>query len=159
MTPLERLASGAVAGFVATGPMTLVMDRLFRQLPVTRRYPLPPRVVTREAARTAGAHRTLSSRELNGLTLLAHFGYGAACGAAYAALTPRSPVPHPIGAVGWGLAVWAGSYLGWLPALGLHPPATREPAERNNLMLAAHVVWGGVAGTLLEAFDRPTRAV
>jgi hypothetical protein len=99
-----------------------------------------------------GAHRQLSSRELNGLTLLAHFGYGAACGAAYAALVPRSPVPHPVGGVGWGLAVWTGSYLGWLPALGLHPPATREPRERNALMLAAHVVWGATAGTLLETF-------
>ena len=120
---------------------------------VTRRYALPPRIVTREATEAVGAHHKFSSQELNGLTLLAHFGYGAACGAAYAALAPRSPVPHPVGAIGWGLAVWAGSYLGWLPSLGLHRSATREPRERNGLMLAAHVVWGAAAGTLLEAFD------
>ena len=155
MTTLERLAAGAVAGFVATAPMTLVMDRMHRRLPVTRRQALPPRIVTREAAESVGADRQLSSRELNGLALLAHFGYGAACGATYAALIPRSRVPHPVGAMGWGLAVWAGSYLGWLPALGLHPPATREPRDRNGLMIAAHAVWGAAAGTMLEAFDRP----
>jgi hypothetical protein len=158
MTTGERLAAGAIAGFAATAPMTFVMDRLYRRLRAAGWSALPPRIVTRQAAEAVGAHRELSSRELNGLTLLAHFGYGAACGAAYAALTPRSPVPHPVGAVGWGLAVWAGSYLGWLPAVGLHPSATREPRDRNGLMIAAHIVWGAATGALLEAFERSRSA-
>jgi hypothetical protein len=35
-----------------------------------------------------------------------------------------------------------------LPSIDLHRPATREPAERNGLMIAAHVVWGAAIGAL-----------
>jgi len=52
--------------------------------------------------------------------------------------------------VGYGLVVWAGSYLGLLPAVGLHRPATREPAGRNGMMIGAHVVFGAVLGLLAE---------
>jgi hypothetical protein len=50
--------------------------------------------------------------------------------------------------------VWAGSYLGLLPMTGLLHSATRERAERNALMIAAHVVWGGVLGALAEHANR-----
>jgi len=52
--------------------------------------------------------------------------------------------------VGFGLLVWAGSYLGLLPAVGLHRPATRESARRNGMMIASHVVWGAVLGAMVE---------
>jgi hypothetical protein len=48
--------------------------------------------------------------------------------------------------VGFGLAVWAVSYLGWLPAAGILSPATEHPARRNALMIGAHVVWGATTG-------------
>jgi hypothetical protein len=52
--------------------------------------------------------------------------------------------------VGFGLAVWAGSYLGWLPAAGIISPATEHPARRNALMIAAHAVWGAGVGVAVE---------
>jgi hypothetical protein len=48
------------------------------------------------------------------------------------------------------VAVWAGSYLGWLPAAGILSPATEHPARRNALMIASHVVWGAAAGVIVE---------
>lgn len=36
------------------------------------------------------------------------------------------------------------------------PSATRAPAGRNALMIAAHLVWGGVLGLITEAVQRPT---
>ena len=52
--------------------------------------------------------------------------------------------------VGFGVAVWAGSYLGWLPAAGIISPATEHPPRRNALMIAAHVVWGAAAGMMVN---------
>jgi hypothetical protein len=62
-----------------------------------------------------------------------------------------SSKPEPMKGAAYGVAVWTGSYLGWIPTLGLLKPATRHPAERNALMLAAHLVWGAaLGGTLRE---------
>jgi uncharacterized membrane protein YagU involved in acid resistance len=49
-----------------------------------------------------------------------------------------------------GLAVWAGSYLGWLPAAGILRPATRHPWRRNLLMIIAHVIWGVTLGEVVR---------
>jgi len=53
----------------------------------------------------------------------------------------------------FGLGVWAASYLAWLPALGILPPATEAPPRRNAVMIAAHIVWGAAAGLLLDLFE------
>jgi hypothetical protein len=49
----------------------------------------------------------------------------------------------------FGLAVWAGSYLGWLPATGIRHHAKEDPPARNALMIAAHVVYGGATGAIV----------
>ena len=125
---MRRLVYGSLAGLAATLPMTAAMGRLHRRLPENQRYALPPREIV---AAAGGPERP-------GATLLAHFGYGALTGALFALQPRRSPL---VGA-GFGVAVWAASYLGWIPALGLLAPATRHPARRNALMLAAHLAWG-----------------
>jgi uncharacterized membrane protein YagU involved in acid resistance len=105
------------------------------------------------AARKAGVDvdSDLDEDERNGLTLLAHFGYGTAVGALYAPIAPRGWAASTLGGVGYGLLVWAGSYLGLLPAIGLLSPATRHPPRRNALMIAAHVVWGATLGAVAGA--------
>ncbi|ACI99935.1 hypothetical protein [Rhodospirillum centenum] len=150
-TALEMLAAGAVAGFAATAPMTLAMTALHAALPAAEQAPLPPRPLTRQVLRRSGLPWPEDGMVKRSLTLGAHFGYGAATGAAYP-LWRRAVGPGPGSGAAFGLAVWAGSYLGWIPALGLLPPATRHSGRRVALMLAAHVVWG--AATALVA-DRP----
>jgi hypothetical protein len=49
-----------------------------------------------------------------------------------------------------GVAIWAGSYLGWLPTVGILTPATRHPWRRNLLMIVAHVIWGVALGEGLQ---------
>jgi hypothetical protein len=41
--------------------------------------------------------------------------------------------------------------MGWLPALGILQPATKHPAQRNALMIVAHLVWGSVTGLVFAA--------
>jgi uncharacterized membrane protein YagU involved in acid resistance len=156
----RELLAGSVAGLAATVPMTAVMELLHRPLPPGQRRPLPPRRVTMRAADAVGVADDLSEPERVGLTTAAHFGFGAAAGSVYGLLAPRDPVPAAAG-VAYGLAVWAGSYMGWLPAMGLHPHPADEPAGRVAATVAAHVVWGAVLGVLtarmLPEEDRAVR--
>ena len=127
-----RLAIGGIAGFVATMAMTAAMRRMHGRLPAKERYPLTPREIV---------DATLAPPEAAApdLTLIAHFAYGAGCGALIAAAHPR------IGRFGGALAgggVWLASYMGWIPAFGVLKPATEHPLRRNAVMLAAHFTWG-----------------
>ncbi|HMG48038.1 MAG TPA: hypothetical protein VK614_11325 [Allosphingosinicella sp.] len=135
-----RLAIGAIAGFVATMAMTAAMRRLHKRLPARERYPLPPREIVDAALAPPAAPAP-------DLTLIAHFAYGAGCGALIAAANPR------IGKVGGALAgggIWLASYMGWIPAFGVLKPATEHPMRRNAVMLGAHFVWGWSASEAIR---------
>ena len=142
-----ELLIGAIAGVVATTAMTLSMAAMFRRLARPERYPLPPRELTEQAAAAAGARHAMDEPQMQAATLASHFGFGALMGSLYAPVFPgrRSGVGS---GVGFGLFVWTASYLGWVPGLGLLRPATEHPARRNGLMIAAHVVWGAVLGSV-----------
>ena len=149
---MNRILLGALAGLAATAPMTLAMKLMHEQLPREERYPLPPRQVTEGMAEKAGVNEALDEEEREAATWVSHFAYGTACGALYGALSGERVDSRPVLAgVGFGVAVWAGSYLGWLPAAGILSPATEHPARRNALMIAAHVVWGATTGAALAA--------
>jgi uncharacterized membrane protein YagU involved in acid resistance len=153
---VNRYLAGAIAGTLATVPMTWVMATLFRRLPQDDQYPLPPREITNEVTRRAGRRQNLSEGQHQLLSLTAHFSYGSLTGALYpAALYPRSlsravrgmPLYQALFGAGYGVAIWAGSYMGWVPALRLLGPLTAQPAARRRLMICAHLVWG--ASTVL----------
>lgn len=143
-----RLLLGLVAGTAASVAMTAAMRRLFPELPAEEQYPLPPREILDrvEPAAPFPAERSLQ-------TLLAHLGYGALTGALYAALPRR-----PSGFV-YGPAIWALSYLGWLPGLRILKPAQHHPAKRNLLMLAVHLVWGGTLAWSLRELEASMKDV
>lgn len=143
-----HVVDGLAAGFVATGPMTAFMEAAWQHLPTKYQYPLPPREITEEVGESAGYWDEVSERTKWASTMAAHFGYGAACGAMYSLVVPKSRQGIGTG-VAFGLGVWSMSYLGLLPALGVLSLATKHPASRNALMIAAHAVWGGVLGAML----------
>jgi uncharacterized membrane protein YagU involved in acid resistance len=147
------LLRGLAAGFVATAPMTAFMEEVWTQLPRRQQYPLPPREITREVGKLAGVWQQLSESEKFASTLAAHFAYRAVCGGVFATTVPTAKQNLRTG-IGFGLGVWTASYLGFLPALGVLSPATRHPARRNALMIAAHVVWGGTLGGLMQCKRR-----
>jgi putative membrane protein len=144
----SRLLTGAVAGFAATVPMTVAMEAMHRRLPPPQRYPLPPRRIAMRAAGKAGVREHLDEPERKAVTMVSHFGYGTAVGSLFGAIAPKDPVRAAAAGAGFGLLVWAVSYLGLMPAFGLHPPATKEPARRNGLMIGAHLVWGATLGAI-----------
>lgn len=148
------LAIGALAGFVATAPMSASMSIMKRFLPRHEQYPLPPHLITMEVAEQAGVKDELSPPVRSAAAAAAHFGYGAAAGAVYGALARHLPGPAALKGIIYGLGVWTGSYLGLLPLSGIMDSAVEHPAGRNALMIAAHVVWGSVLGAVTGALDR-----
>lgn len=152
MSVKNDLMMGAVAGLVATGPMTLSMAFMRRWLPWWQKAPLPPHQVTTNALTATGLER-LDENYHQEATLVGHFGYGAVTGTLYPVIH-QLPLPTPVKSVLYGLGVWAVSYLGWIPAVGLLRPATERPMHRNLLMIVAHIVWGATTGLLFKQWSR-----
>jgi hypothetical protein len=148
---MKSVIVGAVAGTVATIPMTLFMEALHRRLPGEPPRPLPPREVAEAFAVKAGVRADLTERDLQNLTLAIHFGYGALTGAIFGAIAPRRSASALAAGMLFGVGVWAASYLGWLPAFGVRQSPAYDPMDRTRLMLASHVVWGGATGLLARA--------
>lgn len=145
---INTLLQGAVAGCVATAPMTMVMTVLHRMLPRREQYPLPPSEIVEQIEETIGVEQHMNEQQHLGLTLFGHFGYGAAVGAGYALVHKQLPFGKIANGIVYGLLVWTVSYLGLLPVAGVSRPATEHPARRNALMIAAHVVWGAATAWL-----------
>jgi uncharacterized membrane protein YagU involved in acid resistance len=145
-----RLLLGALAGVVGTAAMTVAMRALHRRLPPQHRYPLPPREIVQEVLPEPAGHRIAEDHRQT-LTMAAHFGYGAATAALYAAARP--PPSAGVGAL-YGVLVWGASYLGWIPGADILKPATQHPGRRNALMIACHLVWGATMATTLRELQR-----
>jgi uncharacterized membrane protein YagU involved in acid resistance len=147
---LRKLLKAALAGFIATAPMSISMVVGWRLLPKREKYHLPPRLITEEITERVGIKDRMSENDLVGLTILSHFGYGAIFGTTYALFEHRVPVHSSLKGALAGVILWTGSYLGWLPALGILTPATRHPWRRNLLMIVAHLIWGVTLGEVMR---------
>lgn len=143
---MRGIMKGAAAGAAATVPMTIVMEKLHEMLPSEPARPLPPREVVEALAEKAGVAHDMDETAMANVTLGAHVGYGALCGALFGLIAPKHPGTAIAAGMLFGLGVWAGSYLGFLPALDLRHDAREDPPVRNGLMIASHLVWGAATG-------------
>ena len=153
--PIDRIVLGALAGLAGTVAMTAAMRATHRHLPAAERYPLPPREII-EGALPEPVKDEVGEQGRQTATLAAHFGYGALTGAAYGLAAPRSGV---VGGAVYGVLVWAGSYFGLMPGLGVLKPAQQHPAGRNLLMIGAHLVWGGTLALTLRELEHARREI
>lgn len=142
---------GAAAGFAATVPMTVAMEALRAAMPAEHHRRMPPREIVdrtiEKAAETTGQRAELDRSDRLAVTAMAHFAFGAAAGAVYGA-TIGSRRASVLTGIAYGLAVWAAAYGVGLPSLGLHPAATQDTKDRNEVLIASHAVWGAVLGIL-----------
>src|SRR5256885_2546419 len=140
---LERMAAGGLSGAAATVVMTgwMAVGRL-----TGAHGEPPPKRLVRRLARRAGLPASRGGAGTWAASAVGHLGFGVSCGAVYATLTRRSTVPRGIA---FALAVWAVSYAGWVPALGLLPPPGRDNPRRAWTTFTAHLVYGAVLGAML----------
>ncbi len=107
--------------------------------------PLPPERIAQDViAETTG--RPAHEDEEHAVAAIAHVGFGILTGALYGLLVSglrRAPVGlvAASGAI-FGTGVWLVSYQGWVPALHIMPPASRDRPGRVATMLVSHWVYG-----------------
>ncbi len=109
----------------------------------------PPKRITGAALEAADVGHVGETRR-NLASSVAHLAFGGGMGAVFAVLRARLKPPGPALAQGlaYGMGVWAVSYKGWIPALGLMPPPERDLPGRQRTTVGAHLLYGGVLGLL-----------
>lgn len=147
-----RTISSAAAGVIATIPMTAVMFALYKYLPPSQQYELPPGQITERAVEKSGLRLRGTAKRI--ATWISHFAMGGISGAFYTPVSPVRRYPAVLKGSVFGLFVWAANYLGLLPAADILPPATEHPTRRNALMIASHLVWGAALGLLVDAVNQ-----
>ena len=156
MKVVGSLLVGATAGALSTVAMSAVMLGAKR---AGISGELPPERITRKAidaisAEPPGAHNVAA------IASVAHHAFGAFAGALFGLLTMRtgaargSPAIAAFAGMIYATGIWLVSYQGWVPALGIMAPASRDRRGRVVTMLAAHWVYGAVMGGLVTLFRR-----
>ena len=146
MTGASALVDDARGGAIATVAMSAVMIAGDRTGFMGEQ---PPTAITRFALGEAGVERP--SVAASRIAPFTHLAFGASGGAVFGLLRRLVPgVPSGLLGVGFGLAVWAVSYKGWIPALGILPPPEHDRPGRPVVMVVAHVVYGLVLARLVR---------
>jgi hypothetical protein len=152
--PLLAAGRGALAGAIATLAMSVLMlaARALRLTPQ-----LPPARITREATEAVAGEAPADEEEA-ALTSAVHVGFGAAAGALFGVLHRSLGRSGTWSAAALGVAyasiVYLVSYQGWVPALRILPPASRDDPGRVSTMVAAHWVYGATLGAVAELLRR-----
>jgi len=108
---------------------------------------LPPETITATMLHRAGVGH--SGDQQDALAAVLHFGFGAATGAAFGVIAPKPLMVRVPAGMAYGAAIWGVSYMGWVPALGIMPPAERDRRDRQAIMLAAHLIYGTALAVLI----------
>ncbi len=145
-TVLRKIAGGALAGAVGTAAMSAFMFAAWRPHVMGRK---PPERITERLLDRAGVPRGRTTQDA--LASALHVGFGMAAGSVYPLLRELLParLPRPLEGAAFGTAIWALSYKGWVPGLGLMPPADKDRPGRQEVLVAAHWVYGGVTAALV----------
>lgn len=140
--------TGAVAGALATIPMTAIMTLAQRTGQLGE---MPPRLLADTTLNAAGEHHPEAAEE-RATAAVIHLNIGALGGLLFSLLSCRANPPAPRIAQGtiFGLLIWAIAYLGFMPGVGVMPPAHEDRPNRQITMVVAHVVYGATLGWLVD---------
>ncbi|HZS86522.1 MAG TPA: DUF6789 family protein [Chloroflexota bacterium] len=145
--PIAILCEGAGAGVVATLAMTAVTVGAQAAGLLSRQ---PPARITAAFLDALGVRQRPDILQ-RALTTALHLGFGASVGAVFGLLhrSLRPPLAPALQGAIYGVLVWAASYAGWIPALGILPPPTRDRPGRPITMVLAHAVYGVTLGMIV----------
>lgn len=151
---VQAILDGALGGGIGTAAMSLAMLAAAEAGLMGEH---PPDKIAGAALDAAGVHDR-DEEEQDALAVALHFGFGIGTGALFGLLHRRLPfrVPAALHGVVFATLVWAVSYQGWVPALGIMPPASADRPDRPKVMLFAHWVYGAVLGIIVaRRVDKP----
>lgn len=152
---MNRYVRGAIGGGIATLVMTATMAAGKR---VFRFGSQPPRLITRNVLSRFGLSPGDPKTTEPVSWMTTHELFGMTCGAGYVLVRPLLPSSRYAAGLAFGGAVWAVSYLGYLPALNLYPAPEDDRRSRLGVMVIAHAVYGVVLAEVeyrLALIDEP----
>jgi hypothetical protein len=146
------LFEGGIAGSIATATMSAVM-LAGRKAGLQGDH--PPELISERLLHVAGIHGKKETKQ-DILAAVLHFGFGASMGAVFGLLRRmiHPPIVAPLQGMIFATLVWAVSYKGWLPALGILPPPEHDRPGRPQVMVTAHWVYGATLELCLVGADR-----
>jgi uncharacterized membrane protein YagU involved in acid resistance len=155
--PMEAAARGALGG-AAGGAVMYVMKQVVapKVLPQEmRREGFAPKQFVQWAETEAGHPDALTSRQEDTAAMLGHLAYSAGLGALYGvARREVDSGPAPVAGAIFGLAVWAVSFEGWMPGLGVMPATTDLPPKKRAPDIMGHVIYGVAMALVHDALER-----
>jgi uncharacterized membrane protein YagU involved in acid resistance len=114
----------------------------------------PPEGITEGLLHRAGVRAGPETEDA--VSVVAHLGFGGVAGALYGLVAPRAASVGRTLAFGaaYGTSIWAVSYAGWVPALRLMPPPTRDQPERQIVVFVNHWIYGAAVALAVRSVDR-----
>jgi hypothetical protein len=154
---VRELATGAIAGTIATAVMSTLMLTAQRAGLLGEQ---PPRKLSDAVIdRVASGHVDERTRRLG--TALVHLGIGATAAALHQWGRRLADRPRPAAVWGgvFGAVFWALNYGFVAPAIRIMPRPDHDRPGRAPVMLAANVLWGAVSAILGDRLARiPARS-
>ncbi len=143
---VRALVDGTVGGCLGTIAMSSVMVAAQK---VGALGGQPPAHIAGAGLDALGLRRT--RKEQAALAVALHLVFGSTAGALFGLLSRRLRVPlgPALQGVLFASLVWATSYKGWIPALGILPPPERDRPGRPAVMVLAHWLYGAILGAVV----------
>lgn len=144
---VQAILDGALGGAVGTVGMSGLMLAADKAGLMGEH---PPDKIAGAALDAIGVHDRDEETQ-DAVAVVLHLGFGMGCGAIFGVLHRRLPfrVPAVLHGMLFASLIWATSYEGWVPALGIMPPASRDRPDRPRVMFAVHLVYGALLGAVV----------
>lgn len=148
--------AGTAGGLAGGAAMTLLITQVAPRVAPQAMLPPTPAPVqgVRWAEQASGHPAALSSNQEKAAGLVGHAVFSAGAGAAYglarARLAPVAALPAPMTGVVFGLGLWAATFQGALPAVGVMRRTTQHRPERWPAPLMGHSLFGLVTAVVFE---------
>jgi hypothetical protein len=141
----SRALFGALAGAAGGAVMAMMMQKIAPKVMPQSMRPdeFIPKKAIQWAERTAGRPDALGDSTEMKAAMGAHLGYSALAGAVYGLARPLArDLPVPISGAAFGMGVWALSFEGWMPAMGIMERTTDEPPRKWPAPIMGHAIYG-----------------
>lgn len=146
---LIRLAAGAVGGAVATliiGKGMQLSSKLPERFQPASPKEDPGHFLISQGERLVGPlSQKMHSRAVQAMPYVYGLSWPLGLAALARVLGLHTPGRRIAAGAALGALVWLIGFEGWLPLVGLLPPAHRTPLAKNATNLASHVAYGTVA--------------
>ena len=145
---LRAILDGALGGVVGTAGMSALMLAAGKAGLLGEH---PPDKIAGAALDAVGVHEPDEEMQ-DAVASALHFGFGTGSGTLFGLLHRHLPfrVPGALHGMLFASIIWATSYQGWVPALGIMPPASKDRPARPLVMFIAHLIYGTILGTIVE---------